>query len=144
MDSIRKEMRGAVALVTLTRPDDWHLHLRDGAATAAVLNDTVRRFGRAIVISIEQQVLRRDGCRHPGTRPGDEVHGVLRRDVLANDSQVWDELRQMHQDVVDETGLAVEYVHMSVCDFAMHEQWQTDFRQSLWCRVLRSGFRSRP
>ncbi len=36
--------------LTLTRPDDWHLHLRDGAAMAAVLPDTARRFGRAIVM----------------------------------------------------------------------------------------------
>ena len=36
--------------LTLTRPDDWHLHLRDGAALAAVLPDTARQFGRAIVM----------------------------------------------------------------------------------------------
>ena len=36
--------------LTLTQPDDWHLHLRDGAALAAVLPDTARRFGRAIVM----------------------------------------------------------------------------------------------
>ena len=36
--------------LTLTRPDDWHLHLRDGAMLAAVLPDTARRFGRAIVM----------------------------------------------------------------------------------------------
>ena len=36
--------------LTITRPDDWHLHLRDGAALAAVLPDTARRFGRAIVM----------------------------------------------------------------------------------------------
>ncbi len=36
--------------LTLTRPDDWHLHLRDGAALAAVLPDTALRFGRAIVM----------------------------------------------------------------------------------------------
>ncbi|MBL9078222.1 MAG: dihydroorotase [Planctomycetes bacterium] len=34
----------------LLRPDDWHLHLRDGAAMAAVLPDTARRFARAIVM----------------------------------------------------------------------------------------------
>ncbi len=38
------------ALLTLTRPDDWHLHLRDGAALAAVLPATARQFGRAIVM----------------------------------------------------------------------------------------------
>ena len=35
---------------TFTRPDDWHLHLRDGAAMAAVLPCTARQFGRAIVM----------------------------------------------------------------------------------------------
>ena len=36
--------------LTLVRPDDWHLHLRDGAAMAAVAQDTARCFGRAIVM----------------------------------------------------------------------------------------------
>jgi len=36
--------------LTLTRPDDWHLHLRDGVQMQAVLPDTARRFGRAIVM----------------------------------------------------------------------------------------------
>lgn len=36
--------------LTIKRPDDWHLHLRDGAALKAVLPDTVKRFARAIVM----------------------------------------------------------------------------------------------
>jgi dihydroorotase len=36
--------------LSLTRPDDWHLHLRDGTALAAVLPATARQFGRAIVM----------------------------------------------------------------------------------------------
>ncbi len=36
--------------ITLARPDDWHLHLRDGAALQAVLPDTARQFARAIVM----------------------------------------------------------------------------------------------
>ena len=36
--------------ITITRPDDWHLHLRDGAAMASVLADTTRQFARAIVM----------------------------------------------------------------------------------------------
>ena len=36
--------------ITITRPDDWHLHLRDGAALQAVLPDTARQFARAIVM----------------------------------------------------------------------------------------------
>jgi dihydroorotase len=36
--------------LTLTRPDDWHLHVRDGAALAAVVPHTARQFGRAIIM----------------------------------------------------------------------------------------------
>jgi dihydroorotase len=36
--------------LTLRRPDDWHLHLRDGAALAAVVGDSAQRFARAIVM----------------------------------------------------------------------------------------------
>ena len=37
-------------VLTLTRPDDWHLHLRDGAALAAVLPHSARQFARAIIM----------------------------------------------------------------------------------------------
>src|SRR5690242_15128865 len=36
--------------LTLKRPDDWHLHLRDGPAMASVVADTARCFARAIVM----------------------------------------------------------------------------------------------
>ena len=36
--------------ITLQTPDDWHLHVRDGAAMAAVLPHTARQFGRAIIM----------------------------------------------------------------------------------------------
>ena len=36
--------------LTILRPDDWHLHLRDGTALKAVLPDTARQFARAIVM----------------------------------------------------------------------------------------------
>lgn len=36
--------------ITLTRPDDWHLHLRDGDALKTVLPYTARQFARAIVM----------------------------------------------------------------------------------------------
>jgi dihydroorotase len=36
--------------LTITRPDDWHLHLRDGAALKAVLPHTARQFARAIIM----------------------------------------------------------------------------------------------
>jgi dihydroorotase len=39
-----------VSALVIRRPDDWHLHLRDGAALAAVLPFTAARFARAIVM----------------------------------------------------------------------------------------------
>ncbi len=36
--------------LTLRRPDDWHLHLRDGAMLQAVLPETSRHFARAIIM----------------------------------------------------------------------------------------------
>lgn len=39
-----------VTTLTITRPDDWHVHLRDGATLKAVLPDTAKQFGRAIVM----------------------------------------------------------------------------------------------
>jgi dihydroorotase len=36
--------------ITFTRPDDWHVHLRDGDEMRAVVADTARRFARAIIM----------------------------------------------------------------------------------------------
>lgn len=36
--------------LTMIRPDDWHLHLRDGAVLDAVIADTARQFARAIIM----------------------------------------------------------------------------------------------
>ena len=36
--------------LTLRRPDDWHLHLRDGAMLKGVLPETARHFARAIIM----------------------------------------------------------------------------------------------
>ncbi|AWB34284.1 dihydroorotase [Orrella marina] len=36
--------------LTIRRPDDWHLHLRDGDALRAVVADTARQFSRAIIM----------------------------------------------------------------------------------------------
>ena len=36
--------------ITITQPDDWHLHLRDGEALAAVLPHSARQFARAIIM----------------------------------------------------------------------------------------------
>ena len=36
--------------ITITRPDDWHLHVRDGEALATVVPHTAAQFGRAIIM----------------------------------------------------------------------------------------------
>ena len=36
--------------LTITRPDDWHLHVRDGAALNTVVPHTAAEFGRAIIM----------------------------------------------------------------------------------------------
>ncbi|WP_093966363.1 dihydroorotase [Actibacterium lipolyticum] len=36
--------------LTIRRPDDWHLHLRDGAMLEGILPETARHFGRAIIM----------------------------------------------------------------------------------------------
>jgi dihydroorotase len=43
-------MASACNHLILRRPDDWHIHLRDGAMLAAVVNYTARQFARAIVM----------------------------------------------------------------------------------------------
>jgi dihydroorotase len=58
--------------ITLTRPDDWHLHLRDGDAMASVLPHTAAQFARAIVM--------------PNLRPpvtSTEQAGAYRQRILA-------------------------------------------------------------
>lgn len=37
--------------LTIIRPDDWHLHLRDGDALTDVVGDTAHQFDRAIIMS---------------------------------------------------------------------------------------------
>jgi dihydroorotase len=36
--------------LTITRPDDWHLHVRDGEALSRTVNDTAKQFARAIIM----------------------------------------------------------------------------------------------
>lgn len=53
MNAILLAMTASTAPIdslTLARPDDWHLHVRDGAMLAAVLPHTARQFGRAIIM----------------------------------------------------------------------------------------------
>jgi len=61
-----------VNTLTIQRPDDWHLHLRDGDALKAVARFTAERFGRAIVM--------------PNLRPAitsTELAGAYRQRILA-------------------------------------------------------------
>lgn len=46
----RQQALTDIQTLTLTQPDDWHLHLRDGDALKSVLPDSARRFARAMVM----------------------------------------------------------------------------------------------
>jgi dihydroorotase len=59
--------------LTITRPDDWHLHLRDGDALKAVLPHTARQFARAIVMPNLK----------PPIRNVDEAHAYRQRILAA-------------------------------------------------------------
>ncbi|GGY09393.1 dihydroorotase [Paludibacterium paludis] len=69
--------------LSIVRPDDWHLHLRDGAAMASVLADTCRQMGRAIVMpnlkppvtTVEAALAYRDRIR--AARPADSAFEPL-------------------------------------------------------------------
>ena len=54
--------------LTITRPDDWHLHLRDGTAMAAVLPATARQFARAIIMPNLRPPITRPPPRWPTAR----------------------------------------------------------------------------
>lgn len=43
-------VNSALKTLTLTLPDDWHLHLRDGSALSRTVKDTAKQFARAIVM----------------------------------------------------------------------------------------------
>ncbi|XOT98632.1 dihydroorotase, partial [Alcaligenes pakistanensis] len=43
-------MSPTVDTLVIHRPDDWHLHLRDGAVLESVLGHTAAQFDRAIVM----------------------------------------------------------------------------------------------
>jgi dihydroorotase len=48
--TVQTTLQNTMQEITLTRPDDWHLHVRDGAALQAVVPHTAAQFGRAIIM----------------------------------------------------------------------------------------------
>src|SRR6202790_3361516 len=46
----RRDRAGMTTRITIRKPDDWHLHVRDGAMLKAVMPFTARHFGRAILM----------------------------------------------------------------------------------------------
>jgi dihydroorotase len=50
MTAMQTQPQNQPQTLTITRPDDWHLHLRDGATLVSVLPHTARQFARAIVM----------------------------------------------------------------------------------------------
>ena len=50
MNSVHFTSAASGTSLTITRPDDWHLHVRDGDALATVVPHTAAQFGRAIIM----------------------------------------------------------------------------------------------
>ena len=47
-----------IQTLSITRPDDWHIHLRDGAALATTVPHAAQQFARAIVMRNAAQTVR--------------------------------------------------------------------------------------
>ncbi|CDM25796.1 Dihydroorotase [Castellaniella defragrans 65Phen] len=64
VDAPQAGVSPAPARIRLTRPDDWHLHLRDGAVLRSVVMDSARQFGRAIIMpNLKPPVLTTEDAR---------------------------------------------------------------------------------
>ena len=69
--------------LTIRRPDDWHLHLRDGAMLRAVLPASARHFGRAIIMpNLLPPVLNGNDASAP--IPSRRMRGVAVKNLPSN------------------------------------------------------------
>jgi dihydroorotase len=88
--------------VTIIRPDDWHLHLRDAGHMRAVLPDTARRFARAIVMpNLKPPVTTTDLVRGYRDRILSALPGGMKFEPLMTlyltDNTTGDEIRRAKQ-----------------------------------------------
>jgi dihydroorotase len=88
--------------VTIIRPDDWHLHLRDAGHMRAVLPDTARRFARAIVMpNLKPPVTTTDSVRDYRERILSALPGGMKFEPLMTlyltDNTTGDEIRRAKQ-----------------------------------------------
>lgn len=91
--------------LTITRPDDWHLHLRDGETLKAVLPDTAKQFARAIVMpNLRPPVSTADAARAYYDRIRQALPATLIFEPLMTlyltDNMAAEEISRAHQDGV--------------------------------------------
>lgn len=91
--------------LTITRPDDWHLHLRDGETLKAVLPDTAKQFARAIVMpNLRPPVSTADAARAYYDRIRQALPAALIFEPLMTlyltDNMAAEEISRAHQDGV--------------------------------------------
>jgi dihydroorotase len=89
--------------LTITRPDDWHLHLRDGETLKAVLPDTAKQFARAIVMpNLRPPVSTADAARGYYDRIKQALPAGLDFEPLMTlyltDNMAAEEISRAHQD----------------------------------------------
>jgi dihydroorotase len=88
--------------LTITRPDDWHLHLRDGAALTTTVNHAARQFARAIVmpnlqppvVNLEQALTYRQRIM-AALQPGRNFEPLMT--LYLTDTTLADEIRRARQ-----------------------------------------------
>jgi dihydroorotase len=95
-------MNTSLNTLTLTRPDDWHLHLRDDLALSRTVTDAARYFGRAIImpnlrppVTTTQQALEYRQ-RIIAARPANSLFEPLMTLYLTDNTSA-DEISQAHQ-----------------------------------------------
>ena len=91
--------------LTITRPDDWHLHLRDGETLKAVLPDTAKQFARAIVMpNLRPPVSTADAARAYYDRIKQALPATLvfkpLMTLYLTDNMAAEEISRAHQDGV--------------------------------------------
>jgi dihydroorotase len=86
--------------ITITRPDDWHIHFRDGKAMRSVLPDTAKVFGRAIAMpNLKPPVLTLDDANAYRNRLMDVAVDTAFKPLMTiylTDNTKPDELRLAH------------------------------------------------
>ena len=75
------------------------------------------------VIAVEKQMMRGDGCGNPFIFRGDKLDGLLGRNMLEHNLQLWQFRSQWAKNLINEAFFPVKNINLMRGDFTMYEQW---------------------